>query len=896
MRLLNVLRSIKFQILFVLITLIILIIVQVILSRNDQVTFNQGFKLKQLAIEQVNLVGVLGKEVVDLQRIVLIYKQTARRSVINKFDKLMKKLNEDLSLLSNKTSSKKNASQYDDYITRMFEHLKDYDINFKNVVKSRQRRELLFEKGLIVDLNQLEETISVYYKTSQNKSEKLQLNLYISQIHAIAAQYMLTFDYLQKDLFQKKIVQTKRLINDLVIAQYKKDDLLKKIVKISQSFTSLTRTTRNYSELVNVVMTGSANEFIYLTQELNTLVTKQLEHTESTINLSLTVAKLRNTISAAVAIFLALIIAIFMTYRIIEPINRITKIFTILSRDEHVDKIPELERKDEIGMLAQAANIFHSKNKQTFDLLLDARKLNEKQVQLNNELEASKVLAEQASKSKSMFLANMSHEIRTPMNGISGLVDVLLESNLTHSQREDLEKVSYSTKILMYVINDILDFSKIEAGKLDVEHVDFKVNELFENILSNISILTKDKQLIFRFNASHNIPKILYGDPIRISQVLMNLCTNAVKFTETGTIELNVSIKYSDLPDYCELFCEVTDTGIGMTQAQQSKVFESFTQADGSTSRKFGGTGLGLSIVQQLVKLMGGQVQLSSKPDQGSQFTVNFKLGVKNNATSIYDNLQNNKIKIYYLTDPKNTIITQTCLAALSHCINVISYSQLPQIIDNLENRSIVLVDLDSRTIEKSLEKIQGKINDKNIVIGHITDNILNFERHDTFHYLFTPFTPNGLAKFITQLHQSIQSTSQEKQLDINQKQQFNGHVLLVEDNPINRVVAAKILTSFGLSFDFVVDGSEAVKKVDSDNTYDLIFMDVQMPVMDGYTATNIIREKGFNKLIICGLSANAMKEDTTLAFEAGMNDYLTKPIQIKKMKEILTKYLNFKL
>jgi len=603
-------------------------------------------------------------------------------------------------------------------------------------------------------------------------------------------------------------------------------------------------------------------------------------------------------ILAVVSIMSALIICLFLILRLIEPIKYITVIFSQLIQNKEVTDIPGEFRKDEIGLLAKTALAFNQNNIETKKLLAQTSQHNSSQATLNRELVKEKIKAERSSKSKSAFLANMSHEIRTPMNGIIGLLDIVLSSELTSEQRDDLSKISYSTQILMGVINDILDFSKIEAGKLTIEKTQFKSTDFFDNLLYNIAIIAQKKQLPLKYYCSPELPETLIGDPLRISQVLVNLSSNAIKFTNSGSVKIIIDCEVNQDTNEIYLITQIIDTGIGMTIEQQNNIFESFTQADESTSRKFGGTGLGLSIVRQLVKLMNGEISLESTLGKGSTFTCRFKLGFVQNKVNTNCFEQNGEELQYYVTQ-QEPLIANEYIKKQGLLVKYQSIELLKLIKSEHFKNTIIFVDIHTlKDYLKVYEHVNVKFKELNIVliidksIEHklIANNLSLPDRK-----LFSPFTYTHfteLLKGITKQH-NVSPILVNKNVKQQNTKTFDAHILVVEDNLINQIVITKVLKSFGLTYDVVNDGQQAVDKILNNNTYDLVLMDIQMPVMDGYTATKELRALGFSELIICGLSANAMKQDFDKAFAVGMNDYLTKPIDKSALCKMFEKYLN---
>ena len=395
----------------------------------------------------------------------------------------------------------------------------------------------------------------------------------------------------------------------------------------------------------------------------------------------------------------------------------------------------------------------------------------EQRKRVEKELKSAKEVAEAASKTKSEFLANMSHEIRTPMNGILGTLQLLQGSELTESQGEYVGIAYSSGEALLSLLNDILDFSKIEAGKLELEYIPFNLVSLVRELTVLLSQRASERKVVLLSDLDEEIPPVIKGDSVRIRQILANLLTNAIKFTENGNVTIKASV-LEKTKKVARLKIEVIDSGIGISEEAQRKLFNSFTQADGSTTRKYGGTGLGLAIVRQLVTLMRGRLGVNSEEGKGACFWI----------------------------------------------------------------------------------EISFEIPDEEIV-------------------------PSQAEKQTVELADVLE-----------------GHVLLVEDNPINQMIAKKMLEKIGLSYELVVNGEEAVARIKQPHEFNAVLMDCQMPVMDGYEATHAIRdleqENTLERMPVIAMTANAMEGDKDKCIRAGMDDYVAKPVKQDALKQVLSTWL----
>ena len=528
------------------------------------------------------------------------------------------------------------------------------------------------------------------------------------------------------------------------------------------------------------------------------------------------------------------------------------------------------------------------------------------------EMKRARSLAEQASRTKSEFLANMSHEIRTPLNGIIGMTELVMMSPLEEDQKERLEAVKFSGESLLDIINDILDLSKIEARKLELDFVQFSLRGVIEKVLRPMSSKTSQKNLELILDISNGVPDYYVGDPVRLRQILFNLIGNAIKFTEKGEIKLEVRLK-KESGNNAELEFFITDTGIGIPSDKMHNLFKSFSQADSSTSRKFGGTGLGLAISKSLVEMMKGTISVDSIADKGSVFKFNIWLEISSevvheSSTEIQpilkqkrvlivdDNLNNRKILKGFLDhleiendeayDGKQAYEKILANSGTKKHYDIVLLDYHMPVMDGIEMAKLMFAE---NKIVPFPDIIMLSSDDVNLERSKLKD--FGIKR-----YLIKPIFKDDLIRLLNEVVGLVDVSQPLKKVytqktDENVNKQYK--VLLAEDNIINQKLANGLLEKLNCKIKTVGNGKEAVN-VAKNGVFDIIFMDIQMPEMDGFEATGLIRDwenETGTKTPIVAMTAHAMKGDREKCIDAGMDDYVTKPISLKILSDVLKKF-----
>ncbi|MCA1856484.1 response regulator [Massilia oculi] len=634
-----------------------------------------------------------------------------------------------------------------------------------------------------------------------------------------------------------------------------------------------------------------------------------------------------HTAAAHILLTLAIVACVFVVgRRMSQPFADIQDALEKLARGETDIRLSGIGRRDQVGRLSSAVRSFRDtlnrlrKAEQVANGLLREKSRIEQQLrELNEDLEQkiaarteeltqSNLRAEAANVAKSEFLANMSHEIRTPMSAIIGMAYLALRTDLNPKQQDYVGKIHRAALSLLGIINDILDFSKIEAGKLDVEQVPFCLDEVLGNVASVTSQRAADKRLEYLFHVPHAVPRKLVGDPLRLGQVLINLVNNAVKFTPSGELQLScIPLKGAE-PGRVKLRFAVRDTGIGIGEEQQAKLFRAFSQANGSTTREYGGTGLGLSISQQLVGLMGGRIAVDSAPGAGStfHFDLDFALSGEPESTLVAPPELNGARVLVVDDSALARAILREALAALPlrvECASDARHAEGAIVAADAAGMPyrLVLTDCSMPRMD-GIELVRRISANKDLSAPPLTVLVTAFGREDVqaraeqagvHGFLFKPFVQSALSGTLAKLFAAAPAGAAGA--GVARTHQQGARVLVVEDNLVNQQIARELLEAQGMDVDVASTGRQALDKLAEagPGAYRLVLMDLEMPQLDGHAATVELRQDPrFDELPVIAMTAHALAEIRERCLAEGMQDYITKPVDPEKLYATLARWM----